>query len=202
MNKRTKKRTPWLLVPLLLILSFVYFFEDEPSTITSYNQSDYDYTIVFPSDRYPETALHIQTAISEGHSAICTIDREGADNNRKLSLNSVPTRDGFDRDEWPMAVCEEGGTGASVAYISPSDNRGAGSWVGNQISDYSDGSRVLFILEDSVNSESTIHVVNADTEVYYENCAAARKAGATPLKEGDPGYRLELDRDRDGIACQ
>ncbi|MDE1376842.1 sporulation protein, partial [Bacillus licheniformis] len=39
---------------------------------------------------------------------------------------------------------EEGGTGASVEYISPSDNRGAGSWVGNQVSDYPDGTKILF----------------------------------------------------------
>ncbi|MDR0435899.1 MAG: excalibur calcium-binding domain-containing protein [Propionibacteriaceae bacterium] len=38
--------------------------------------------------------------------------------------------------------------------------------------------------------------------MYYPNCAAARDAGAAPLRIGDPGYREELDRDRDGIACE
>ena len=38
-------------------------------------------------------------------------------------------------------------------------------------------------------------------EVYYSSCAEARKAGAAPLDVGDPGYRLGLDRDRDGKAC-
>ena len=37
---------------------------------------------------------------------------------------------------------------------------------------------------------------------YYPNCKAARAAGAAPLYRGDPGYREELDRDRDGIACE
>ncbi|WP_342556561.1 excalibur calcium-binding domain-containing protein [Paenibacillus sp. FSL H8-0548] len=37
--------------------------------------------------------------------------------------------------------------------------------------------------------------------VYYANCSAAREAGAAPLYEGDPGYSIKLDRDRDGIAC-
>ncbi len=37
--------------------------------------------------------------------------------------------------------------------------------------------------------------------VYYENCDAARAAGAAPLHEGDPGYRAALDRDNDGTAC-
>jgi micrococcal nuclease len=39
-------------------------------------------------------------------------------------------------------------------------------------------------------------------EVYYANCAAARAAGAAPIYEGEPGYRLALDRDRDGVACE
>ncbi|MEU3971850.1 excalibur calcium-binding domain-containing protein [Streptomyces bacillaris] len=38
--------------------------------------------------------------------------------------------------------------------------------------------------------------------VYYENCDAAREAGAAPLHPGDPGYGDHLDRDSDGIACE
>ncbi len=38
--------------------------------------------------------------------------------------------------------------------------------------------------------------------VYYANCTAARAAGAAPLHLGEPGYRLALDRDKDGIACE
>ena len=36
---------------------------------------------------------------------------------------------------------------------------------------------------------------------YYPNCKAARAAGAAPMYKGEPGYRSELDRDGDGIAC-
>ena len=36
----------------------------------------------------------------------------------------------------------------------------------------------------------------------YPNCKKAKAAGAAPLYRGDPGYREELDRDRDGIACE
>lgn len=38
--------------------------------------------------------------------------------------------------------------------------------------------------------------------VYYANCYEARAAGAAPLYAGQPGYRVELDRDRDGVACE
>lgn len=107
----------------------------------------YDYVLNFPSDRYPETAQHIKEAIEKGHSDTCTIDRGGADDRRKQSLKDIPTKKGYDRDEYPMAMCEEGGEGADVKYISPSDNRGAGSWVGHQVSEYPDGTKVLFIVD-------------------------------------------------------
>lgn len=38
--------------------------------------------------------------------------------------------------------------------------------------------------------------------VYYANCTAARAAGAAPLYAGTPGYRSQLDRDGDGVACE
>lgn len=37
---------------------------------------------------------------------------------------------------------------------------------------------------------------------YYETCDDARAAGPTPLRRGDPGYRIGLDRDGDGVACE
>ncbi|MFC6663000.1 excalibur calcium-binding domain-containing protein [Deinococcus multiflagellatus] len=37
---------------------------------------------------------------------------------------------------------------------------------------------------------------------YYRSCAAARAAGVTPLRLGQPGYGRHLDRDGDGVACE
>lgn len=40
-------------------------------------------------------------------------------------------------------------------------------------------------------------------DVYYENCAAARAAGAAPIYIGQPGYRAGLDRGgEEGVACE
>jgi hypothetical protein len=36
----------------------------------------------------------------------------------------------------------------------------------------------------------------------YSTCAAARAAGAAPLRRGQPGYASHLDADGDGIACE
>lgn len=37
---------------------------------------------------------------------------------------------------------------------------------------------------------------------YYPNCAAARAAGAAPVRRGQRGYGRHLDRDNDGIGCE
>lgn len=39
-------------------------------------------------------------------------------------------------------------------------------------------------------------------QVHYANCAAARAAGAAPVRRGDPGYGRHLDRDGDGKGCE
>jgi hypothetical protein len=49
---------------------------------------------------------------------------------------------GKDRDEYPPAVFKEGGRGAQVRPINPSDNRGAGASIGQQIKDVPNGDKV------------------------------------------------------------
>lgn len=148
--KRKANNRGLVLVLILLILAAGAYLErngigyqPESPGATSLTA---DVTLQFPSERYPETAEHIKAALAANHSPICTIDRAGAEDNRKASLQDVPVKKGLDRDEWPMAMCAEGGEGADIAYISPKDNRGAGSWVGNQLEAYPDGTRVEFIV--------------------------------------------------------
>lgn len=145
--KFLKKILGAVIIVIILAINLVekdteWFNKKTPGKLDSY-----DYVIDFPEEKYPETAAHIKEAINNGESQVCTIDRKGADENRELSLAGIPTKKGYDRDEWPMAMCEEGGNGASVEYVLPSDNRGAGSWVGNRLEDYPDGTKVLFNVE-------------------------------------------------------
>lgn len=42
----------------------------------------------------------------------------------------------------------------------------------------------------------------ASTTRAYPNCAAARAAGAAPVRRGEPGYGSHLDRDGDGVGCE
>ncbi|MGN4984074.1 RHS repeat-associated core domain-containing protein [Aeromonas dhakensis] len=108
------------------------------------SRSDCDYELDVDSSVYPQTTQHIQEAMDNGHPYIVTIDRSGAKSNRAKSLKGIKTKPNLDRDEWPMAMFEEGGVGASVKHIDPSDNRGAGFSIGKALADLPDGTKVLF----------------------------------------------------------
>lgn len=41
---------------------------------------------------------------------------------------------------------KEGGTGASIEYINPSDNRGAGAVIGNALEGIPDGTQVEIVI--------------------------------------------------------
>lgn len=97
--------------------------------------------VVISRSRYPYTADHVVDAVAGGEPAILHIDRAGADANRDASLRGIPTRPGYDRDEYPPAVSREGGSGADVRYVPSSDNRGAGTVMGERLSPYCDGQR-------------------------------------------------------------
>jgi hypothetical protein len=44
--------------------------------------------------------------------------------------------------------------------------------------------------------------VTGGGSTYFDNCDAARAAGAAPVHLGDPGYGTHLDGDGDGTACE
>jgi hypothetical protein len=75
-----------------------------------------------------------------------TIDRGGAAARRAESMRGNPRQPGLDRDEYPPAMFEEGGTGSSVRGIDPSDNRGSGSSMGHQCRGLPDGSIIRIVI--------------------------------------------------------
>jgi len=83
--------------------------------------------------RHARILDHAHDAVGRGLPERLTIDRRGASGNRGLSLRGVPTRAGFDRDEYPPAIADEGGKGASVRYVGSSENRSAGARIGNEL---------------------------------------------------------------------
>ncbi len=102
--------------------------------------------VEIPQGLYPESASHILDAQNAGWPSELTIAREDARENRHESLEGISTVPGFARDEYPPAMFEEGGAGASVRYVPPSDNRGAGSCIGHQCAPYPNGTTIEIVV--------------------------------------------------------
>ena len=84
------------------------------------------------------------------------LNRPGADARRDRLLEDFPTRDGFDRDEYPPAVGRGKGKGlergrhprgwkADVAYVPSSENRSHGSSLGIKLRRFCDGTRFRYV---------------------------------------------------------
>jgi hypothetical protein len=88
---------------------------------------------------------HTHEALELGEPRILHIDRADADRHRAESLRGVPSRAGFDRDEYPPAVAREGGTGADVELVPAAENRSGGAVMGSRLRGFCDGQ--AFVLE-------------------------------------------------------
>lgn len=98
--------------------------------------------------QHPETAAHIEAAQAAGHPKYLTIDRKGNINSarRNQAVNICPIVSGAERDEYPPAMFAEGGQGASVRYVEPKDNSGAGGRMGRLLQSYKDGTIVEIVV--------------------------------------------------------
>ena len=71
------------------------------------------------------------------------VNREGAAQNRADALRDQPRVPGMDRDEAPPAVLRQPGDPVSVRPVTPGDNRGAGSTIGQQLNGVPNGGQVI-----------------------------------------------------------
>jgi len=54
----------------------------------------------------------------------------------------------------------------------------------------------------TTNTSTQTQTPSGSDSLYFSNCTEARDAGYENIAQGDPGYRPELDRDGDGLACE
>lgn len=113
-------------------------------------------TISFSATKYPTIRRHVLDAVAAGWPRTLVVNRPAASARRTRLLRGVPTRRGFDRDEYPPAVGRGKGTGlvrgssprgwkASVAYVPSSENRSHGSRLGLELRRFCDGTRVRYV---------------------------------------------------------
>lgn len=53
-----------------------------------------------------------------------------------------------------------------------------------------------------ISGEGMSFLERPENGASFANCAAARRAGAAPVRRGEPGYGAHLDRDNDGVGCE
>jgi hypothetical protein len=95
--------------------------------------------VVVSLSKYPHIAAHIRAAIRGGRPVLLHIDRRHADQHRDTSTAVLPTKAGYDRDEYPPAMSREGGRRADVRYVDSHENRAAGASMGYHLRGYCDG---------------------------------------------------------------
>jgi hypothetical protein len=112
--------------------------------------------ISFSKTKYPSIRHHFRAALRRGWPRTLILNRPGADARRERLLRDIPTRAGFDRDEYPPAVGRGRGTGlrrgthprgwkADVRYVPSSENRSHGSVLGLKLRRFCDGTRFRYV---------------------------------------------------------
>ncbi len=119
------------------------------------------FRVGFSKTKYPEIREHYLKAVRAGWPRILVLNRKGADARRDRLLDDdvlgLPTREGYDRDEYPPAigrgrgrkVLRQGsnpvGWKASVMHVPSSENRSHGSTMGIKLRRFCDGQRFRYI---------------------------------------------------------
>lgn len=116
--------------------------------------------LVFGRARYPNICRHYLGAVDRGWPKVMVVNRPGADARRDRLLEGVPTRPGFDRDEYPAAVgrgrpngrsralvrgTDPRGWKADVAYVPSGENRSHGSSLGGKLRPFCNGTRFRYV---------------------------------------------------------
>jgi hypothetical protein len=93
---------------------------------------------------------HERAAIEAGQPRFLTWDPDDArsERRRREDLRGIPTRPGFDRDEYPPASTRESGlqpdgSRADVAYVERSENRSGGQLLGARMRGYCAGQPLI-----------------------------------------------------------
>lgn len=97
-------------------------------------------SIGISSTKFPAILAHIRGAIRRGWPRTLTLHRQGASARRARLLRGVPTKQGYDRDEWPMAFARRSYE-ADVEYVPSGQNRGSGAVIGVKLRRYCGGTR-------------------------------------------------------------
>ena len=113
-------------------------------------------SLVWPVAKYPRIRAHALAAIRKGWPSVLVLNRKGASSRRNRLLAGIPTKRGYDRDEYPPAVGRgvgvhlQSGSGprgwkADVRYVPSRENRSHGSSMGAKLRKFCDGTKFRYV---------------------------------------------------------
>lgn len=128
----------------------------EPDTEDGCTKPEGVQRLVFNSRKYRNIRRHFRGALKKGWPRRLVLNRPRADARRDRLLENYPTRDGYDRDEYPPAVGRGKGKGlergrdprgwkADVRYVPSSENRSHGATLGAKLQDFCNGTRFRYV---------------------------------------------------------
>jgi hypothetical protein len=143
-------RASWWIVGACLVVMVLALIVGRAQGQAPCQRSPLPVVVNLDDVKHANLIAHEADALALGYPRQLTLERDNADARRKADLRGIPTRPGFDRDEYPPAVTEESGLHsdgrrASVEYVPSSENRSGGSVLSHQLAGYCDGQR--FIIE-------------------------------------------------------
>jgi hypothetical protein len=94
---------------------------------------DFASTVLSLEDRNARMMRYFDFKHGQGPAGVVHIRRNEGRANRRASLKGIPAKPGYDRDEYPPAMSDEGGKG-----------RTAGSLMRNQLAPYCNEQRFIF----------------------------------------------------------
>jgi hypothetical protein len=114
----------------------------------------------FSATKYPNIKAHVDAAVAKGWPRVMVLNRTDVDERRDRLLDDIPTKAGFDRDEYPAAVGRGRANGnqrglvrginpigwmADVMYVRSSENRSHGSSLGAKLRRFCNGTRFRYV---------------------------------------------------------
>jgi hypothetical protein len=115
--------------------------------------------LVFSEAKYPNISAHYFRAVANGWPKVMVVNRPGTDARRDRLLQGVPTKPGFDRDEYPAAVGRGRANGlshvlirgldpigwkADLEYVPSGENRSHGASLGAKLRRLCNGTRFRY----------------------------------------------------------
>jgi len=131
-----------------------------PSTSSSCTRPKTVQRLVFSKSKYRHIRAHYIRAVAKGWPRIMVVNRKGTDARRDRLLEDIPTKAGFDRDEYPAAVGRGKANGTSrglvrginprgwmadVEYVPSGENRSHGSSLGAKLRKFCNGTRFRYV---------------------------------------------------------